>query len=104
MFPFGDLKAYVGLNILESMASPLDTRFGSFHLDKVGYYARMSIVSNNLSDECENYTNFKSLFDALCNIDPALRPEIADIICHPWLRDDVASPEEVAAAFVAVNT
>ena len=77
-------------------------------MNKVDYYREANDSTYrhyfNLSDEFEDYTNFKNLFDALCNIDPDLRPEIADIICHPWLRNDVASPEEVAAAFAAVNT
>ena len=33
----------------------------------------------------------------MLNIDPELRPTVADIICHPWMTsEDEASREELA--------
>ena len=38
---------------------------------------------------------FKALLDALLNPDPVLRPNIAEIINHPWFHNDCGTYDEV---------
>ena len=41
--------------------------------------------------------NLKNLLESLLNYDPALRPTIADILSHPWMKEGpVATKEETA--------
>ena len=57
-------------------------------MDKHAYYEKY--VSRGFSAE------FKSLFDAMCCYDPTMRLSVADILVHPWLQNNVASPQELA--------
>ena len=42
--------------------------------------------------------NLRNLLDAMLNLEPAMRPNVAEIISHPWMTaQDEASPEETAA-------
>ena len=64
------------------------SNFYLFNVDKTAYYQKY--VNKGFSAE------FMSLFNAMCCYDPAMRPSVADILVHPWLQNDVASPEELA--------
>ena len=49
-----------------------------------GSYAELSLT-----------TEFKALLDALLNPNPILRPNIAEIISHPWFLNDCGTYDEV---------
>ena len=73
------------------------SNFYLFNVDKNAYYQKFSHLDPSLSDE------FKSFFNAMCCYDPAMRPSVADILMHPWLQNDVASPQELADALLGIN-
>lgn len=59
-----------------------------FNIDKSRYYARYAQC--NLSDE------FKNLIDQMLSPDPAMRPNYADLIAHPWLASCRLTNEDAA--------
>ena len=68
----------------------VDPLFRYFIIDKQLYWG-----SPNYSHVSDNLRN---LLDAMLNVEPMLRPSVADIISHPWMTEqDEASAEEAAA-------
>ena len=98
-YPFEkfDNENSTDLEYLGQFPAAHSSNFYLFNVDKNAYYQRFSSLDPSLSDE------FKSFFNAMCCSDPAMRPSVADILVHPWLQNDVASPQELAEALLATD-
>lgn len=89
-FPFTGVANMQG----RSSFLEVDQLFAEFCTNKQKYYQRFE-GSGVMSDE------LKDLLNSMMHYDASMRPSPPDIIVHPWLQSDLASPREVADEFIA---
>ena len=82
----------------DKMARGEDSIYRFFMMNRIDKYWQ-----THTQDKEEGYfsDDFKDLITSMLHYHPQHRPMIADIIGHPWLQGETATPEQIKAEFAA---
>ena len=73
-------------------AHPSDPHYYFLVTNPANFWASHAEAEGNTNIYSEE---FKDLFEKMMSFDPNLRPRYEEVVSHPWMMGDVATPAEI---------